>query len=105
MIDINPQLQSKIFDSLLLHMKAERAGRNIPARRRCEAKPAAVSRGRPVAPEKTGGKTKAARKSRSRTLRPLQPGGGFAPDGIGTRPRDALVSWAAPRRTKAGIHR
>lgn len=24
MIDINPQLQSKIFDSLLLHMKAER---------------------------------------------------------------------------------
>lgn len=26
MIDINPQLQSKIFDSLLLHMRAERAG-------------------------------------------------------------------------------
>jgi hypothetical protein len=26
MIDINPQLQSKIFDSLLLHMKAERKG-------------------------------------------------------------------------------
>jgi len=24
--DINPQLQSKIFDSLLLHMKAERRG-------------------------------------------------------------------------------
>ncbi len=26
MIDINPQLQTKIFDSLLLHMKAERQG-------------------------------------------------------------------------------
>ena len=26
MMDINPQLQSKIFDSLLLHMKAERQG-------------------------------------------------------------------------------
>ena len=26
MLEINPQLQSKIFDSLLLHMKAERAG-------------------------------------------------------------------------------
>ncbi|MEO6095740.1 MAG: DUF494 family protein [Fibrobacteria bacterium] len=41
MIDINPQLQSKIFDSLLLHMKEERkapamvrgaAPRNKPAR-------------------------------------------------------------------------
>lgn len=30
MIDINPQLQSKIFDSLLLHMKAERTGPQTP---------------------------------------------------------------------------
>ena len=32
MIDINPQLQSKIFDSLLLHMKAERSGSGFTGR-------------------------------------------------------------------------
>ncbi|MDB5103594.1 MAG: hypothetical protein JWP91_1283 [Fibrobacteres bacterium] len=48
MIDINPQLQSKIFDSLLLHMKAERnaprfvksaasSGKPKPARNKAQA--------------------------------------------------------------------
>jgi hypothetical protein len=32
MIDINPQLQSKVFDSLLLHMKAERKAPKLPPR-------------------------------------------------------------------------
>ncbi len=31
MFYLSPQLQSKIFDSLLLHMKAERAGTRLPS--------------------------------------------------------------------------
>ena len=40
MIDINPQLQSKIFDSLLLHMKAERESDVFPVPAAAKAKSA-----------------------------------------------------------------
>jgi hypothetical protein len=53
MFDINPQLQSKIFDSLLLHMKEER---KAPA-----LVPGSPTRSKPVRAKASAGKTAAGR--------------------------------------------
>ncbi len=53
MIDINPQLQSQIFDSLLLHMKAERKDGGFP---RPSAARSKTQRGRIQRDKTAGGK-------------------------------------------------
>jgi hypothetical protein len=100
MIDINPQLQSKIFDSLLLHMKAERKGE--PYRRPVAAR--GKDRKGKTARE-TSGKPSEARSGSAKTGR--EPAAGFtSPEwgslaadlqrlGLNKTTADALVSWAS----------
>ena len=109
MIDINPQLQSKIFDSLLLHMKAEREGsRDFPA-----LAPAARGKGSrgklqqgKTAPAKTAsGRAASARPGTETAPHPASglasslPWDRLAADlhslGLNKTTADALVSWAA----------
>jgi hypothetical protein len=78
-LDLNPQLQSKVFDSLLFHMKAERRDAH-PARKGRPAK-GGQARGR-GAPQ--GGKAPAW-ESLADDLRRL---------GLDKNTADALVSWA-----------
>jgi hypothetical protein len=100
MIDINPQLQSKIFDSLLLHMKEERkapamvpgaAPANKPARAKAPAGKAAVGRSGMAKP--ASGKAAAASSSADSPQ-----WNSLAADlhrlGLNKTTADALVSWA-----------
>jgi hypothetical protein len=97
MIDINPQLQSKIFDSLLLHMKEERkapamvpgsAPRTKPARAKVPAGKAAAGRSGMAKPAAVVTSTASSPQWNS-----------LAADldrlGLNKTTADALVSWAA----------
>jgi hypothetical protein len=98
MIDISPQLQSKIFDSLLLHMKAERAGVRYPRAAPVRGK---VPRGKFVAgkpiPEKGARESKSVRQKPAQESSPQWDN--LAADlhrmGLNKTTADALVSWAA----------
>jgi hypothetical protein len=112
MIDINPQLQSKIFDSLLLHMKAERKGEPY---RRSVAPRGKGPKGK-TARETAAGKPSMGRAAADKGVRggssgsgksPRTPAAGFAsPEwdslaadlqrlGLNKTTADALVSWAS----------
>lgn len=95
MIDINPQLQSKIFDSLLLHMKAERKGAGLPggaAPREKISKVKPDSKGKPVSKPSKG------KASAPKTLESSAQWDSLAADlhrlGLNKTTADALVSWA-----------
>ncbi|HKP97650.1 MAG TPA: DUF494 family protein [Fibrobacteria bacterium] len=98
MIDINPQLQSKIFDALLLHMKAERKGERFPGPPAPRGKPARgkVAAGKPGAGKAGAGKP-AAEKSPAVAASPLWDSLAADLDRLGLHKTtaDALVSWAA----------
>lgn len=89
MIDINPQLQSKIFDSLLTHMKAEKDGSRFPS------VPAAAARGK--APRE-GVTHRARNPAQGKDSPPAPQWSGLATDlnrmGLNKTMADALVSWA-----------
>jgi hypothetical protein len=111
MIDINPQLQSKIFDSLLLHMKAERKGEPFrrtvaPRGKGPKGKAARETAGKPAAGRAAtdkGGRAASAGSVKG----PRMPAAGFAsPEwdslaadlqrlGLNKTTADALVSWAS----------
>lgn len=92
MLDLNPQLQSKVFDSLLFHMKAERQG--APASRKGRAGKGRGARGAkprgkgagegPGAGAASG--SAPAWESLAEDLRKL---------GLDKTTADALVSWAS----------
>jgi hypothetical protein len=95
MIDINPQLQSKIFDSLLLHMKAERKDSRFPrgaAQREKVSKGKTVAKGKPVPKASKGGA------AAPKTLESSPQWDSLAADlhrlGLNKTTADALVSWA-----------
>ncbi|MDB5049759.1 MAG: hypothetical protein JWO30_2830 [Fibrobacteres bacterium] len=94
MIDINPQLQSKIFDSLLLHMKAERKGSRHLASR------AAIVRGKTPRNKVAAGKVPSGKSARPAPAADSSPQwDSLAADlnrlGLHKTTADALVSWAA----------
>ena len=102
MIDINPQLQSKIFDSLLLHMKAEREADGYPR----AAVRTKTPRGKPAAKSlvvKGVRESRHARDAKAPPQRPVQDSSpqwdSLAADlhkmGLNKTTADALVSWAA----------
>ena len=98
MIDINPQLQSKIFDSLLLHMKAERAGDAYPRPDAPAPKPAQGKAPRVRNPRERSGADRPVSGSASAPA-PSPEWNRLAADlhrlGLHKTMADALVSWAA----------
>jgi hypothetical protein len=104
MIDINPQLQSKIFASLLLHMKAERESGSFPLPAATSAKSARGKVARAKAPR---GKDFQAGEAGQKAVPPVtSPAGSASPQwdrlaadlhrlGLPKTMADALVSWAA----------
>ena len=95
MIDINPQLQSKIFDSLLLHMKAERKSPVMEA--------PAAPKGKATRSKTVSGRTPSGRNTEVKTPAPGKALASpqwdrLAADlhrlGLNKTTADALVSWA-----------
>ncbi|MEO7426248.1 MAG: hypothetical protein ABI036_13755 [Fibrobacteria bacterium] len=101
MIDINPQLQSKIFDSLLLHMKAEREADAfpLPQARSPRGKPA---RDKPASRDKSPSE-KTGKATTPQTGSPQWDR--LAADlrllGLHKTMADALVSWAAAQAAQS----
>ena len=99
MIDMNPQLQSMIFDSLLLHMKAERKDPRLP---RAAASKSKVARGKAPPTRTAPVKSVSAKGPRAEAVKPSFEGSPqwerLAADlhrlGINKQLSDALVSWA-----------
>lgn len=88
MLDLNPQLQGKVLDSLLLHMQAERKAPRA-------SKGGRAARGKAPRPQKPG-KEKSAPSSSSSGIAPAWED--LAADlrklGLDKHTADALVSWA-----------
>lgn len=100
MIDINPQLQSKIFDSLLLHMKAEREGEAFPLQ-------TAPAQGK-IAREKMASRAKGGSEKPGKDPLPLTVSPQWerlAADlgrlGLPKTMADALVSWASAQAAQS----
>jgi hypothetical protein len=100
MIDINPQLQSKIFDSLLLHMKAERKAPSMPVAS-APAKPVRpkAAAGRSGAGRAGSGKSGSGKAGTPKALSTASPQwDSLAADlhrlGLNKTTADVLVSWA-----------
>ena len=95
MIDINPQLQSKIFDSLFLHMKAERQDSRIPRRAAPRTK---LAKGEPVSKLSGGKPVSKAKAAAAKPLSGSSQWDSLAADlhrlGLNKTTADTLVSWA-----------
>lgn len=97
MLELSPQLRSKVFDSLLLHMRAERKGgpsadaraSRGPGDRAPGARPGRAAKGRAA----KGGKSRQGRELRNPAWERLA--GDLRRLGLDKNTADGLVSWAS----------